>query len=78
MQVNALGLIIAGVSVVTSGMQQILCGTMQKKHHISSHQLLANTAPLQVGVVQGVAEWARELLQQALGMFAAIAGQNSC
>jgi solute carrier family 35 protein E3 len=47
-QVNSLGLFIAGLSVVTSGMQQILCGTVQRKHNLTSTQLLANTAPVQV------------------------------
>jgi hypothetical protein len=47
-QVNLLGLVIAVVSVVSSGMQQIMCGTMQRKHRLSSHQLLSNTAYIQV------------------------------
>jgi solute carrier family 35 protein E3 len=47
-EVNTLGVIIAGISVVSSGMQQILCGTIQRKHKMSSHQLLSNTAPVQV------------------------------
>jgi solute carrier family 35 protein E3 len=47
-QVNLLGLVIAVVSVVSSGMQQIMCGTMQRKHQLSSHQLLSNTAYIQV------------------------------
>jgi hypothetical protein len=51
--VNTVGLIIAGVSVVSSGMQQIMCGVVQRKHKISSHQLLANTAPVQVGAGRG-------------------------
>ena len=38
----------AGMSVVSSGMQQILCRTMQQKHKLSSHELLSNTAPAQV------------------------------
>jgi solute carrier family 35 protein E3 len=42
-----LGLIIAAISVVSSGMQQILCGTLQRQHKLQSHQLLANTAPVQ-------------------------------
>lgn len=45
--VNMLGFILAMISVVTSGGQQILCGYYQKKHKMSSHQLLSNTAPLQ-------------------------------
>lgn len=47
MTVNTLGLVIAAISVVSSGMQQMLCGTIQRKHRLQSHQLLANTAPVQ-------------------------------
>lgn len=47
--VNGVGLVIASVSVVSSGMQQILVGTIQRKYKLASHQLLANTAPMQVG-----------------------------
>ena len=46
---NMLGVIVAGISVVSSGMQQIFCRTMQQKHKLSSQELLANTAPAQVG-----------------------------
>ena len=45
---NAAGLVLAATSVVSSGMQQIFCRTMQQKHKLSSHELLANTAPAQV------------------------------
>ncbi len=45
---NMLGLVVAGLSVVSSGMQQIFCRTMQQKHGLSSHELLSNTAPAQV------------------------------
>jgi hypothetical protein len=41
------GLIVAAISVVSSGMQQLLCGVVQRKHKLQSHQLLANTAPVQ-------------------------------
>eukprot|EP00887_Chlorella_sp_A99_P001053 scaffold14.g1053.t1 len=41
------GLIIAAVSVVSSGLQQIFVRTMQQKHKLSSHELLSNTAPPQ-------------------------------
>ncbi|KAK9806341.1 hypothetical protein WJX72_010712 [[Myrmecia] bisecta] len=44
---NPMGLLVAGLSVVSSGMQQIFCRTMQQKHHLSSHELLSNTAPAQ-------------------------------
>lgn len=45
---NMLGLVVAGMSVVSSSMQQIFCRTMQQKHKLSSHELLSNTAPVQV------------------------------
>jgi solute carrier family 35 protein E3 len=41
------GLLVAAISVVSSGMQQILCGSIQRQHKLQSHQLLANTAPVQ-------------------------------
>ena len=44
---NVTGIMIAGLSVVSSGMQQIFCRTMQQKHGLASHELLANTAPAQ-------------------------------
>jgi solute carrier family 35 protein E3 len=49
--VNTLGLVIAGISVVSSGMQQLLCGTIQRKHKLQSYQLLANTAPVQGAIL---------------------------
>lgn len=48
MESNSFGIFAAGVSVVSSGMQQILCRTLQQKHELASHELLANTAPAQV------------------------------
>eukprot|EP01025_Chloroclados_australasicus_P018707 TRINITY_DN1993_c0_g1_i1.p1 TRINITY_DN1993_c0_g1~~TRINITY_DN1993_c0_g1_i1.p1 ORF type:complete len:380 (+),score=18.70 TRINITY_DN1993_c0_g1_i1:133-1140(+) len=45
--VNFTGLIMAAISVVSSGMQQLECGRLQRKHHISSNELLSNTAPIQ-------------------------------
>lgn len=47
-----LGTCIAAVSVVTSGMQQILCRSMQQKHGLTPNELLSNTAPAQVGLVE--------------------------
>lgn len=44
---NPAGLAVAAMSVISSGMQQIFCRTMQQKHKLSSHELLANTAPAQ-------------------------------
>lgn len=44
---NPAGMAVAAMSVVSSGMQQIFCRTMQQKHKLSSHELLANTAPAQ-------------------------------
>jgi solute carrier family 35 protein E3 len=51
MAVNWLGFTVAMVSVAASGMQQILCGVVQRKHGVTSTQLLSNTAPVQVGRV---------------------------
>ena len=51
MENNVAGLVVAGISVVSSGMQQIFCRTMQQKHNLSSHELLSNTAPAQVPVL---------------------------
>ena len=45
--VSGAGLLVAAVSVVSSGLQQLLCGAVQRKHKLQSHQLLANTAPVQ-------------------------------
>jgi len=44
---NAVGIAMALGGVVSSGMQQIFCRTMQQKHGMSSHELLASTAPAQ-------------------------------
>ncbi|PSC69736.1 UDP-galactose transporter 2 [Micractinium conductrix] len=41
------GMLIAAVSVVSSGLQQIFVRTMQQKHKLSAHELLSNTAPAQ-------------------------------
>jgi hypothetical protein len=43
-----LGLVIAVVAVLSSALQQIMCGMMQRRHLVSSHQLLSNTAHIQV------------------------------
>lgn len=52
-----LGVLIAGVSVVGSGMQQILCGHMQRLHKMQSHQLLAATAPVQGVMLLVIGPW---------------------
>lgn len=44
---NVGGVCMAGLSVVTSGMQQILCRYLQHKHKLTSDELLAHTAPAQ-------------------------------
>ncbi|KAL4443256.1 hypothetical protein ABPG75_010993 [Micractinium tetrahymenae] len=41
------GMVIAAVSVVSSGLQQIFVRTMQQKHKLTAHELLSNTAPAQ-------------------------------
>ena len=51
MSENALGLVVAAISVVSSGMQQIFCRSMQQKHKLSSHELLSNTAPAQASLL---------------------------
>ncbi len=45
--VSTLGLLSAGTFVVSSGLQQITCGVIQRKHGITSTQLLAHVAPIQ-------------------------------
>jgi len=42
-----LGLVMAAFQIATSSMQQIFVGHMQKKHGLSSNELLSNTAPAQ-------------------------------
>jgi len=54
LDISFFGLVIAAVSVVSSGLQQIFVRTMQQKHKLTAHELLSNTAPAQVG-----AEWCR-------------------
>jgi hypothetical protein len=50
-QISMLGLVIAVIAVLSSALQQIMCGAMQRKHLVSSHQLLSNTAHIQVRMV---------------------------
>lgn len=45
--VRLLGALVAAVSVVASGMQQIICGDLQKRHNVTSNQLLSMSAPYQ-------------------------------
>eukprot|EP00798_Chlamydomonas_sp_ICE-L_P006665 gene6665-3330_t len=49
--IKPLGFIMAVIFVITSGLQQILCGHFQSKFSISAHQLLANTSPLQGSIL---------------------------
>lgn len=51
------GVLIAALSVVGSGMQQILCGHMQRLHKMQSHQLLAATAPMQGVMLLVIGPW---------------------
>jgi solute carrier family 35 protein E3 len=48
------GLAVAAVSVATSGLQQILCGVVQRRHRLQSHELLAVTAPIQGAMLLAV------------------------
>jgi hypothetical protein len=52
-QISMLGLVIAVVAVLSSALQQIMCGMMQRRHLVSSHQLLSNTAHIQVQMGTG-------------------------
>ena len=45
---------VAGLAVVSSGMQQIYVGTMQAKHKLNANELLSNTAPAQARVIRCV------------------------
>ncbi|GLC37605.1 hypothetical protein PLESTB_001668700 [Pleodorina starrii] len=47
MSTSVPGLVIAALSVVTSGLQQLMCGEIQKRLSLTSTQLLSNTAPVQ-------------------------------
>eukprot|EP01026_Neomeris_dumetosa_P028628 TRINITY_DN2320_c0_g1_i7.p3 TRINITY_DN2320_c0_g1~~TRINITY_DN2320_c0_g1_i7.p3 ORF type:complete len:345 (+),score=20.86 TRINITY_DN2320_c0_g1_i7:49-1083(+) len=46
-EINFTGFIIAAISVVSSGLQQLECGRLQRLHRVSSNELLSNTAPIQ-------------------------------
>lgn len=48
------GVLVAGISVASSAMQQILCRFYLKKHGVSSHELLSATAPFQVRDFAGI------------------------
>ena len=48
LDISMAGMMIAAISVVSSGLQQIFVRTMQQKHKLSAHELLSNTAPAQV------------------------------
>ncbi|PNW76880.1 hypothetical protein CHLRE_11g479950v5 [Chlamydomonas reinhardtii] len=59
---NGLGLVIAAVSVVTSGLQQIMCGAIQRRLGLTSNQLLSNTAPVQGLMLLAVGPFVDQLL----------------
>ncbi len=42
------GMVWAVASIITSGLQQVYCGQMQRKHKISSNDLLSKSAMPQV------------------------------
>jgi hypothetical protein len=60
--VQLLGTCVALVSVVASGMQQIICGDLQKRHNVTSNQLLSLAAPYQVGASTGRRAGARPVV----------------
>ncbi|KAG2427131.1 hypothetical protein HXX76_012641 [Chlamydomonas incerta] len=59
---NGLGLVIAAISVVTSGLQQIMCGAIQRRLGLTSNQLLSNTAPVQGVMLLAVGPFVDQLL----------------
>jgi solute carrier family 35 protein E3 len=59
------GMIIAAVSVVSSGLQQIFVRTMQQKHKLSAHELLSNTAPAQAWTLMLVGPFIDKLVSQS-------------
>ena len=70
---NALGLSVAALSVVSSGMQQIFVRTLQQQHRVTSSELLGKTAPLQVTL----GTWLQRRAAEALTLDAS-PGQHSC
>jgi solute carrier family 35, member E3 len=54
---NPAGALVAAISVVSSGMQQILCRSMQQKHGLSANELLSNTAPAQAVSLLALGPW---------------------
>ena len=48
LDITPAGLMVAAISVISSGLQQIFVRTMQQKHKLTAHELLSNTAPAQV------------------------------
>jgi solute carrier family 35 protein E3 len=77
--VRLLGVVVAAVSVVSSGTQQVLCGTIQRTHKLQSHQLLANTAPLQGGMLLLVGPLVDKAVSGAwVGRFALTPAAGAC
>mmetsp|Transcript_12657 Transcript_12657/g.21438 ORF Transcript_12657/g.21438 Transcript_12657/m.21438 type:complete len:347 (+) Transcript_12657:165-1205(+) len=44
---NVPGVIVAGIAVFSTAMQQVLVGHLQKKHQIGANELVSTTAPIQ-------------------------------
>ena len=75
---NVFGMFVAGLAVVSSGMQQIYVGTMQVKHKLNANELLSNTAPAQVRLTRpphASTGLRRSVLLHATPQGGAIAGQ---
>lgn len=70
-QISMLGLAIAVVAVLSSALQQIMCGAMQRRHLVSSHQLLSNTAHMQARAQLLAAAGEQDLLARHLRLRAA-------
>lgn len=59
---HPLGVMMSLVFIVSSGLQQILCGHYQAKFNLQSYQLLANTSPLQGAMLLALGPFVDEMV----------------
>ena len=48
--VNGVGMLVAAMGTMSTGLQQVLVGHLQKKHSIDATDLVGRTSPIQVRV----------------------------
>ena len=73
---NVPGVMVAGIAVFSTAMQQVLVGHLQKKHQIGANELVGVTAPMQVRRMSTtVADISSRLLREGRGHLS-IAGTN--